>query len=206
MADDMFLVLHGWGGNKPEHWQEHLVARLTEAGQLVHYPRMPDPAAPNLTAWLDRVETTLQEIQRQAPDARLTVLTHSLGAITWMHVAARNGPDGPRLADRVLLVAPPYVLPQAPPVDAPPGVETFFPPPLAPEAIRATARETTLVASDTDDYATFDQSNGYAAKLEVPIHLLKGAGHISPYYGYGEWPWVLDWCLRRAELPPQPRA
>src|SRR5262249_23264224 len=24
-AQDTFLILHGWGGNKPEHWQEHLV-------------------------------------------------------------------------------------------------------------------------------------------------------------------------------------
>ena len=24
MANDVFLILHGWGGNKPAHWQEHL--------------------------------------------------------------------------------------------------------------------------------------------------------------------------------------
>lgn len=205
MADDVFLILHGWGGNKPEHWQEHLYRKLTEAGAKVHYPKMPEPTAPRLAAWLSRVNEEFAEIQQQTPNAPLTVLTHSLGSITWMHLTAQRGAAAPALADRVLLIAPPYVLPQAPPVDAPPTVTEFFPPPFDPAAIQAAARETVLIASDTDDYATYDQSGGYAAKLGVPIQLLKGAGHISPYYGYGEWPWVLEWCLRRADLPPQPR-
>ena len=202
---DTFLVLHGWGGNKPAHWQEHLVAGLREAGATVHYPQFPDPAAPRLAAWLARLNEEVAALPT-GPDAPpLTVLTHSLGAITYLHWAAARPGSAPPLADRVLLVAPPYVLPQAPPVDAPPTVAEFFPPPLVPDALARAARETVLVASDTDDYATFDQSGGYAAKAGVPIHLLKGAGHISPYYGYGPWPWVLDWCLRRADLPPVPR-
>jgi predicted alpha/beta hydrolase family esterase len=205
MADDVFLILHGWGGNKPTHWQEILVQKLTEAGQKVYYPKMPDPTAPRLDAWLSTVRETLAQIQRENPDAALTVLTHSLGAITWMHFTAANGPAGPRVADRALLIAPPYVLPQAPPTDAPPEVVEFFPPPFDPAAVQAAARETVLIASDTDDYATFDQSGGYAAKLGIPIEKLPGAGHISPYYGYGEWPWVFAWCLRQADLPPQPR-
>jgi hypothetical protein len=110
-----------------------------------------------------------------------------------------------RIADRALLVAPPYVLPAIPPTDAPPGVPGFFPPPMNAEAIARAARETHLIASNDDDYATFEQSRAYADNLKIPIHLLAGAGHISPYWGYGEWPWVRDWCLRRAELPPQPR-
>ena len=205
MAENVFMLLHGWGGNKPEHWQEHLYTGLKEAGETVYYPKMPNPAAPDLASWLRRAQEELETVAVKSPGAPLTVLAHSMGSITWMHLAAANGPNGKQLADRVLLVAPPYILPEAPPLDAPASVTAFFPPPFVPAAIRAAGRETVLVASDTDDYATFDQSSGYAAKLEVPVHLLKGAGHISPYYGYGEWPWVLEWCLRRADLPPQPK-
>ena len=208
ISNDIFLILHGWGGNKPEHWQEHLVRKLTETGAKVYYPKMPDPAAPDLAAWKQRATAELLTINTQHPDTPVTVLAHSLGSITWMHIAAEHrqaNANAGSLADRVLLVAPPYVMPQAPPPDAPPSVAAFFPPPLDPAAITAFARETVIVASDTDDYATFDQTSGYAAKLEVPIHLLRGAGHISPYYGYGDWPWVLEWCLRRADLPPVPR-
>lgn len=196
---DAFLILHGWGGNKPEHWQEHLYNALRAEGAKVHYPKMPDPTAPRLSAWLGCLGDTLKTIPEGAP---LTVLCHSLGAITWMHYAANVTHQ---IADRVLLVAPPYVMPDIPPTDAPPGVDEFFPPPMNARAIHRAARETHLIASNNDDYATFEQTKTYADRLEIPIHLLQDAGHISPYWGYGEWPWVRDWCLRKAALPPQPR-
>jgi len=97
-----------------------------------------------------------------------------------------------------------FVIREIPPLDAPPGAADFFPPPLSPSGLAAVSRETILIASDTDDYATFDQSSAYAAGLGLEIQKLPGGGHISPYYGYGEWPWVLDWCLRRANLLPLP--
>ncbi len=199
---DVFLILHGWGGNKPAHWQEHLARGLQAAGANVHYPKMPDPMSPNPSAWMDALHAALADIPA---DATLTVLAHSLGAINWMHHAAMHVPFGPQ-AERALLVAPPYVVREIPPLDAPPGAANFFPPPLSKSGIAALARETIIVASDTDDYATFDQSSAYADGLGVPIHKLAGAGHISPFYGYGEWPWVLDWALRRAALPPLPNA
>lgn len=198
-VQDTVLILHGWGGNKPAHWQEHLYAALSEAGVNVHYPKMPEPTAPRLAAWLTRLHDCMREIPEGAP---LTVLTHSLGAITWMHYA---GSLTRQVAERVLLIAPPYVMPQIPPTDAPPGVASFFPPPMDGDALRQAAKETHLIATDNDDYATFEQTKAYADRLGIPIHLLSGAGHISPYWGYGEWPWILDYCLRRAELPPQPR-
>lgn len=202
---DVTLILHGWGGNKPEHWQEHLFRKLTEAGADIRYPKMPTPMAPNPDAWMFALHQALGEIPAEAT---LTVLAHSLGAINWMHHAAMSQDagfqrPGPR-ADRVLLVAPPYVIREIPPLDAPPGAADFFPPPLSPAGITALSEQTILVATDTDDYATFDQSSAYAAGLGVDIQKLPGGGHISPYYGYGEWPWVLDWTLRRADLPPLP--
>jgi predicted alpha/beta hydrolase family esterase len=201
---DVFLILHGWGGNKPEHWQEHLVKALEAAGQDVRYPKMPDPMAPRPEAWMAALHEALAAIPA---DATLTVLAHSLGAINWMRHAAMVGDGagrpGPQ-AERVLLVAPPYVVREVPPLDAPPGAADFFPPPFSQAGIATLSRETVLVATDTDDYATFDQSSAYADKLGIPIEKLAGGGHISPYYGYGAWPWVLDWALRRAALPPQP--
>lgn len=193
------LILHGWGGNKPAHWQEHLAAALANAPIHVHYPKMPDPMAPNLAAWQDALHDALMQVRVGPP---LTVVCHSLGGINWMHYV-KNANE--RIAECVLLVAPPYVMPDIPPTDAPPGVASFFPPPMDADAIKRAAVETHIIASNDDDYATFDQSKAYADRLGIPIHLLAGAGHISPYWGYGEWPWVRDWCLGNADLPPQPR-
>jgi predicted alpha/beta hydrolase family esterase len=202
-TDDRFLILNGWGGNKPAHWQEHLYAHLTAAGASVTYPKFPTPGSPNRDEWLATLNQTLTDLAADTDGGPLTVVCHSLGAINWMHHAAQS--ETILVADRVLLVAPPYVIPEIPPADAPPGVPGFFPPPMDAAGIARAARETAIVASDTDDYATFEQTKAYADRLEIPVHLLAGAGHISPYWGYGEWPWIADWCLRKAELPPLPR-
>jgi uncharacterized protein len=198
-TNDITLILHGWGGNKPAHWQEHLYNALAEAGAAVRYPKMPDPTAPHLESWIDAITLELSTI---SDNARLSVVAHSLGAISWMHVASRSNA---LLAERVLLVAPPYVIREVPPLDAPAGTEGFFPPPLDPNAIARAAGHTAIVASNNDDYATYDQTAAYADRLKIDIFKLEGAGHISPYWGYGEWPWITEWCLRRSGLPPMPR-
>ena len=202
MAQDTFLILHGWGGNKPAHWQEHLASALRETGANVIYPMMPDPTAPDLEAWQAALQAALEE--DAAMGKPLTVVCHSLGAINWLHYAAKYGGEL-RLADRVLLVAPPYVIPEIPPTDAPPAVSAFFPPPLSAEGVAGLSYETSIIATDSDDYATFEQTRAYADRLQIPIYMLAGAGHISPYWGYGSWPWVLAWCVGEAEFPPQPR-
>ena len=201
---DVFLILHGWGGNKPAHWQEWLAGELMAAGAEVAAPKMPNPTNPDPAAWMGLIHQALRAVPE---DANLTVLTHSMGAVNWIRHAAmsqdagfvRPGP----VAARVLLVAPPYVVKEIPPLDLA-GTTAFFPPVLSPAGLAAVGHETILIASDTDDYSTFDQSSAYAAGLGLDIQKLSGSGHISPYYGYGEWPWVRDWCLRRAGLPPLP--
>src|SRR5262245_57137168 len=136
---DTVLILHGWGGNKPAHWQEWLAGELESAGIDVRYPKMPDPGAPKLAAWLATVHEAVQAL----PAAEsVTVLCHSLGAITWMHYSTALNR---RVADRVLLVAPPYVSHDLPPADTPPGIDGFFPPPLDSAAIASSARETSII-------------------------------------------------------------
>src|ERR671936_218582 len=73
-----FLILHGWQGSGPEHWQTWLAGRLLSRGERVSYPELPDPG-------------------------ELVVLCHSMACILWLHHARRA--EAP--VERVLLVAPP---------------------------------------------------------------------------------------------------
>lgn len=191
---EVFLVIHGTGGNKPDHWQEHLVRRLREAGKDVRYPQFPTPNDPDLDTWLAALRAELDDIPS---DATLTVFVHSRGCILWLHHAAAGAGHGPQ-ADRVLLVSAPHRVPEPDTRKA-----RFYPAPLDRAGIATVSRETVIVASDDDEFTTFEQAEAYAAELGVLIYLLPGAGHISPFYGYGDWPWVLDWALRRTGLPPQ---
>ena len=195
-----FLLLHGWNGNKPEHWQEWLASELTSAGHDVSLPRMPDPTAPRLAAWLTNLHAAVCSLTANGDE--ITVVAHSLGSITWMHYATAAASAG--VASRVLLVAPPYVAPDVLPIDAPVTIKEFFPPPLVSGAIAAASFQTDIIASDNDKYATYDQVRVYSERLGVPLHLMSGAGHISSTSGYGPWPWVFDWCVGSADLPPKP--
>jgi len=192
MSDpEVFVILHGSGGNAPGHWQEHLVDALRAEGKDVRYPRLPDPHTPTMDLWMPALVKVMADID---VDARLTVLAHSRSCILWMHYAEAGVR---RLqADRVLLVAPPYMAAE------PVSDWMFFPPPLSARGITDAARSTAIIASDDDEFATFEEASTYAEALSIPIYELPGSGHISPFYGYGEWPWVLDWCLRRADFPP----
>ncbi|HEV2999239.1 MAG TPA: alpha/beta hydrolase [Solirubrobacteraceae bacterium] len=166
-----YLILHGWQGSGPGHWQTWLADRLRGDGHDVRYPDLPDPDHPRLDAWLAALEH-----ERRPGD---TVICHSLSCCLWLHHRARGGPA----ADRVLLVAPPCLDPP------PPELANFFPVPRDP-SLAANAR---LVCSDDDPYCA-DASGVYGARLDVPVDLLPGTGHINTEAGFGPWPAVLDWC------------
>lgn len=192
---DVFLILHGTGGNAPGHWQDYLADALQAAGKDVRYPRLPGADVPRLKNWMPALEAELNSIDTVD---RLTVLAHSRSCILWLHYAAAHAETQPRIvADRVLLVAPPYV------VAEPDGAQPFFPVSLSAEGIANAARSTAIIASDDDEFAAYEDAEDYASALSIPIYKLTSSGHISPTYGYGEWPWILGWCLGQAGFPPE---
>lgn len=177
-----FLILHGWGGSGPEHWQSWLAARLRAAGETVHDPLLPDPDDPLRDAWLIALRAELAAM----PGERV-VICHSLAVLLWLHYAQR--PDsGP--ADRLLLVSPP-----GPSVNNP-QVESFFPAPLDADALKRSARKMLLVCSAADPFCPEKAELIYGQPLGIATRVLPPeARHINVAAGYGPWPWVEQWCL-----------
>ena len=178
-----FLILHGWQGSGPDHWQTWLAERLAAQGEDVRYPDLPEPDEPHAQAWEDALLTELTEL-RGAP----TVVCHSLACLVWARAAARIART--RRSERVLLVAPPC------PVTPIPGVRALYPTPLDPEAVAATADEARVVCSDADPYCPAGAERSFARPLGLPIDILPGAGHLNTEAGYGPWPAVEAWCLK----------
>jgi predicted alpha/beta hydrolase family esterase len=177
-----FLILHGYAGSGPEHWQSWLADRLRRAGQTVAYPDLPSPDAPTLEAW----RAALEEEMRGLPGEPV-VVCHSLACILWLHHCAAALREGGR-AERVLLVAPPSASAGVRPI------LPFFPVPLHTARVAAAAGETRIVCA-VDPYCPEGAGALYGAALDLPVDRLPdGAGHINPETGYGPWPAVERWC------------
>lgn len=178
---ETFLIVHGLGGSGPDHWQTWLARRLRDGGREVSYPDLPNPDAPELETWRDELG---REMSTREPST-LAVVCHSLGAVTWLHLAARTDR---RLAERVLLVAPP---------SAGAGIAEisgFVPAPLDPTAVARAAGSTRLVCAPTGDPYCPEGPDLYES-LGVPIDVIEGGGHLNTDAGYGPWPAVEAWCL-----------
>ena len=167
-----FLILHGYMGSFPGHWQPWLADRLRASGHDVAFPGLPDPQHPRLDAWLD----ALGPLRGPAD----VVICHSLACCLWLHHRARGGPP----AERVLLVSPPHPEPL---IDE---LASFFPVPLEPRL----AHEARVVTSDDDPYCPRGGRERYAEPLGVPVDVVPGAGHINSDSGYGPWPAVEAWA------------
>ena len=178
------VILHGWQGSGPDHWQSWLAEQLRGADREVRYPDLPDADLPALGPWLAALSATLDGL----PDDGFDVVAHSLGAVLWLHHVAAAG-ESPRPA-RVALVAPPS------PRTEIPELAPFFPVPLDIDVVRHSAAGTVLVGSDDDPYTPEGIAVAYGRPLKMPTTIIAGGGHLNPEAGYGEWPAVLDWCGR----------
>jgi uncharacterized protein len=178
-----FLILHGYAGSGPGHWQTWLADRLARAGERVAYPELPEPDAPELPAWRSALEAEL----RALPDEPI-VVCHSLSCILWLHHTAAAVREGGR-AERVLLVAPP---------SASAGVRAIlpmFPVPVDPAAVASAAAGETRLVCARDPYCPEGADVLYGRPLGVPVDRLPDeAGHINVEAGYGPWPAVEAWC------------
>jgi predicted alpha/beta hydrolase family esterase len=178
------VILHGWQGSEPEHWQSRLARELAASGREVRYPTLPNPDHPQVGEWLGALRETLVAL----PPDGFDVVAHSLGSVLWLHHAAAPD-DAPRPA-RVALVSPPS------PHTVIPEIANFFPPPLDVDAVRRAADGTVLIAADNDPYTPEGIAAAYGGPLKIATTVIQAGGHLNVDAGYGEWPAMLDWCNR----------
>jgi predicted alpha/beta hydrolase family esterase len=173
-----YLILHGLDGSGPGHWQPWLADRLRAGGHDVAFPDLPEPSDPRPRPW---IEMAAAELDRGA-DA---VVCHSLACLLWLRLAAITET---RLAERVLLVAPPCG-------DDIEPVTRFLDHGATPQDVDRAARSTLLVCSNDDPYCPPGAIATYAEPLAIEARMLAGAGHLNTDAGYGPWPAAEEWAL-----------
>jgi len=176
-----YLIVHGWQGNDPGHWQTWLAERLVARGAHVSYPSLPDFDHPKLSEWLRVLREELDALS----DRDVTVVCHSLGAVLWM----QHAKEAKTRVHRCVLVAPP---------SEGAGVEElmeFLGVDTEPEAIAAAADETLLVCADNDPYCPEGAPRRYGDPLGITTIVIEGGAHLNIAAGYGEWPQIETWVV-----------
>ncbi len=182
MSKQSYLILHGLGGSGQDHWQTWLAHELAERNYHVSYPVFSNFDSPNKEVWLEELAGTIETLPKHQP---LTVITHSLGCILWLHYTADLNKN---IASRAILVAPPsprIVLSEA---------KSFFPVPLDRKSLSAAATETLFIHSSNDPYCSLNDAILYQ-NIGFPSITFPKMGHINTASGHGRWPWILEQCL-----------
>lgn len=161
------LILPGWQGSGPEHWQAHWLDLLDKTVLV----RQRDWNKPNRDDWLD---VAVAAIERH-PNPIL--VGHSLGAILIAHLANRR-PDLPIAG--ALLVAPADVDNRAREV---PEVASFAPLPTIPFGF-----PTIVVGSRNDPWMPPARARILARMWEAEYVDAGHAGHINAAADLGAWP------------------
>jgi predicted alpha/beta hydrolase family esterase len=179
------LIVPGWGGSGPSHWQTYWERELPHATRL----EVPDWHAPRRSDWLRALDDAI--CRAGSPPI---VIAHSLGCValaSWA-TSATHPVRG------ALLVAPADV----DRADSPRFLREFAPVPRTrlPFAAR-------VIASDDDPYAKPARARQMAADWGAQFTLLHRAGHINVEAGFGPWrdgrAWLAEIAAPPAASPPE---
>jgi serine hydrolase len=175
-SDVDILMVPGWFGSGPSHWQSRWDRNLSTARRV----EQDDWITPDKDRWVGNI------IRAVADAARPVVLVaHSLGVIAVVHAASKL-PKGSILG--AFLVAPPDVdNPGAWPItqgyEWPDSSFGFAPVPLTPLPFTSM-----LLASSDDPYCRPERARHFAAAWNSELVEVGPAGHITDASGHGPWP------------------
>ena len=187
MCVKRILIIHGWGNERPVgHWHRLLATQLRKQGQIVAYPQLPDTELPSLDKWLAVLKVEL-DMLRDAGDGELIVIAHSLGCLTWLHIAQSGMLQ--EQAGRVLLVAAadPHLCGEVP------SFQLDLNSAQVKAAAHSAALATLFVGSDSDPWQPRGVMKTFAQPLDLPFVVIPGAGHFAVEEGWTPWTGVINW-------------
>lgn len=160
------LIVPGYRGSEPEHWQSILERKLAAARRV----EMPSWTQPRCDAWVAALENAVADCARPP-----VLVAHSLGCVAVAHWAARSV----RPVAAALLVAPCDV---ERPVLA--GALRDFAP-LPRTQLEFPSR---IAASSNDPYLDVERAGDLAHAWGARLDVLGARGHINMSSGFGPWP------------------
>ncbi len=181
---DKVLILHGWGGSDAPHWQAELAATLATGYGTVSFPLLDNCHFPTKNRWVKQLKEILEDFK---PD---TVVCHSLANTLWFWLCQEQEfmQEMPEIK-RLFMVSPPSLTTE---IDT---IKTFFPCKM-PEKLYA--KEVQMIVSDNDPYIDVEEAEMMSKHYNIPLSVIKDAGHINADSGYGKWGLIEKLVLDRS--------
>ncbi len=181
---DKVLILHGWGGSDAPHWQAELAAAIAKDYGTVSFPLLDNCHFPSKNRWIKQLQEILEDFR---PD---TIVCHSLANTLWFWLSQEQDfmQKIPEIK-RLFMVSPPSLTTN---VDT---IKTFFPCEM-PEKLYA--KEVQMIVSDNDPYIQVEEAKSMAQQYDIPLTVIKNAGHINADSGYGKWTLIEKLVLDRS--------
>ncbi len=177
---DKVLILHGWGGSDTPHWQAELSAEIAKNYGTVSFPLLDNCHFPSKNRWVKQVKQILEAFK---PD---TVVCHSLANTLWFWLCQEEI----ETVQRLFMVSPPSLIAKEA------TIKTFFPCEL-PQNIHAD--QVQMIVSDNDPYIGVAEAAVMAKHYNIPLTIIKNAGHINADSGYGKWALIEDLVLEKKQ-------
>ncbi|MDO8634195.1 MAG: alpha/beta fold hydrolase [archaeon] len=172
MDKKTLVLVHGWGGTHPLHWQKWLEQKAVEGRKMnVFFPLMPNYDSPVLSEWLAKLEENVA-----SPGEHAVLVGHSLGCPTILRYLEKL-PSGVSIGLVVLVsgFAHPLGITE---------IDGFVSAPFDWVKIRKSAKKFVVVFSDNDPFISVKESLFLAESLGVKPIMEKMAGHITaPDFG-----------------------
>jgi predicted alpha/beta hydrolase family esterase len=159
------IVVPGWGGSGPEHWQTFWERELPHTRRI----RVADWDAPRRADWLRVLDDAIS-----TADAPPILIAHSLGCVAVAHWAASASH-----AIRGALLVAPADLDRG---SCPEVLRDFGPIPR-----NRLPFASHVIASDDDPYAALERVREMAGDWGAQVTVLHRAGHINVEAGFGPW-------------------
>lgn len=166
-TDAVILILPGWQGSGPDHWQSRWERSLSAARRV----EQEDWDRPDRDDWVARLVAAVE-----AAEKPVVVVAHSLGVPTLLHAAPLLPPGKVKGA---FLVAPPDLERE--------GVEALLTP-FSPVPTDPLPFPSVLIASRSDPFCDYRRAEGFALDWGSAIVDAGDAGHINTQAGFGPWP------------------
>lgn len=157
------VIVPGWRGSGPGHWQTLWADHLSPVHRVVQ----DDWVSPVRSVWVQALSRQIQDI-----GGPVVVVAHSLGCIATVHLP----PEASARIVGALLVAPADPERRA-------VLSDFAPVPSQPLPYRSV-----LVASGNDPYCPVRLAGAYARAWGSEFVRVPQAGHINVESGHGHWP------------------